>query len=172
MVSTNRSAKSPFDALSRRVIWAAFVLTIAAVESSRWLAQPVATAAAVVVTPAENPLAAEFAACDADRDGSLTEAEYLKRAGRERPVLLREFRMFDLDGDRRMSLAEFVTVPVGQSEEQRGTLADPVVVLAETNLARLAKDWKKWDRNGDDVLAPDEFQAAAIPALVPGLEST
>jgi Ca2+-binding EF-hand superfamily protein len=121
---------------------------------------------------AENPLGAEFAACDADRDGFLTEAEYLQRAVRERRVLLREFRMFDLDGDGRMTLAEFVTVPVGQPEEQRGTLADPVVGLVETKLARLAKEWKEWDRNGDDRLAPDEFQAAAIPALVPGLEAT
>jgi Tol biopolymer transport system component/Ca2+-binding EF-hand superfamily protein len=125
-----------------------------------------------VVPLAENPHAAEFAACDADRDGSLTEAEYLKRVGRVRRLLLREFKMFDLDGDGRMTLAEFVTVPVGQPEEQRGRLADPVVVLAETNLARLAKGWKGWDRNGDDMLDADEFQAAAIPSLVPGLEST
>jgi Tol biopolymer transport system component/Ca2+-binding EF-hand superfamily protein len=172
MFSTNSSAESPSEARSQRVILAVVVLTIGAVESSRCQARPAATTAVVVVPPAENPLAAEFAACDADRDGSLTEAEYLKRPGREMRVLLREFTMFDLDGDRRMTLGEFVTVPVGQSNELRGTLADPVVVLAETKLARLARDWKGRDKNGDELLAPDEFQAAAISALVPGLEST
>jgi len=177
MFSTNRSASRPFDAISRRVILAVFVLTIGAVDASRCRAQPVAmngatTAGTAVVPLSGNPLGAEFAACDSDRDGVLTEAEYLKRAGRERTVLLREFRMFDLDGDCRMSLAEFVTVPIGQPEEQRGTLADPVSVLVQTKLARLVKDWKGWDRNGDDLLGPGEFQAAAIGSLIPGLEST
>src|SRR4029077_16155779 len=94
------------------------------------------------------------------------------RPGRKRAVLLREFRMFDLDGDRRISLAEFVTVPIGQPEEHRGTLADPVVILVQTKLTRLVKDWKGWDRNGDDLLSRDEFQMAAIPSLIPGLEAT
>ena len=171
MFSPNRSASSRSDALSKRVVLAVVVLSIAAVESSRCPAQPAATAA-VVVPLADHPLGAEFAACDADRDGSLTEAEYLKRLGSERPLLLREFKMFDLDGDGRMTLAEFVTVPVGQPEELRGTLADPVVMLAEAKLARLTRDWKGWDQNGNDLLSPDEFQRGAIGSLVPGLEST
>src|SRR5262245_27353724 len=74
-----------------------------------------ATTAATALT--ENPLAAEFKACDADGDGALTVAEYLTRVGREMPVLRREFKVFDFDGDGRMSLAEFITVPVGQPEE-------------------------------------------------------
>lgn len=169
MFSTTQSASSPFDALSKRVILTVVMLTIGAVESSRCQAQP---AAAVVVPLAENPLGAQFAACDVDGNGSLTESEYLFRAEREMSVLLRDFKMFDMDGDRRMSLAEFVTVPVGQPEELRGVLADPVVVLAQTKLAGLAKHWKGWDRNGDELLNPDEFQTAAIPFLVPGLEAT
>lgn len=169
MFSTIQSASSWFDALSKHLILAAAVLTIGAIESSRCEAQPAGT---VVVPLAENPLGAQFAACDIDGNGSLTEAEYLLRAGREMPVLLRDFKMFDMDGDRRMSLAEFVTVPVGQPEELRGELADPVVVLSQTKLARLAKHWKGWDQNGDDALNPDEFKTAAIPFLVPGLEAT
>ncbi|MBI3865175.1 MAG: PD40 domain-containing protein [Planctomycetia bacterium] len=175
MFSTNQSADSRFDGRFKRVVLGAVVLTglvtIGAAQPLRCQAQP-APAAGVVVPLAENPLAAEFAACDADRDGALTEEEYLKRVGREKALLLREFRMFDLDGDRRISLAEFVTVPLGQAEELRGTLADPVVGLVETKRERLAKGWKGWDRNGDDMLSADEFQAAAIPSLVPGLEST
>src|SRR5258708_2590980 len=95
MFSTNHFTSSPFDALSKRVILVVVVLTIGAVESWRCQAQLAATAAVVVVPLAENPLGAEFAACDADRDGSLTETEYLKRAGREMRVLLRDFKMFD-----------------------------------------------------------------------------
>ncbi len=169
MLSINRSASDPLASVFKRVLLTVAVLTIGMIESSRCQAQPAAT---VIVPLAENPLGAQFSACDVDGNGSLTESEYLLRAGREMPVLLREFKVFDLDGDRRISLAEFVTVPVGQSEELRGTLADPVVVLAETKLARLNKHWMGWDQNGDGVLATEEFKTAAIPFLVPGLEAT
>ena len=100
-------------------------------------AQQPANAPAAATALAENPLAAEFKMCDANGDGALTEAEYLKRVGREMPVLLREFKVFDIDSDGRMSLAEFVTVPVGQPEEFRGVIADPVVLISEMKLARL-----------------------------------
>ena len=173
MFSTYQSANSLFDNLSKRIVLGVVVvLMISAVSASLCQAQTAATDSAVVVSLAENPLSAEFAVCDVDQDGSLTEAEYLKRAGREMRVLLREFKMFDMDGDCRISLAEFVTVPIGQPDAQRGTLADPVVVLSETKRTRLARDWKGWDLSGDDLLAPDEFKSAEIPSLVPGLEST
>ena len=64
------------------------------------------------VSQAEDAIVAEFKACDANGDGVLTEVEYLKRTGREQPVLLREFKVFDIDRDGKMTQAEFVTVPV------------------------------------------------------------
>ena len=121
---------------------------------------------------AEDAIVAEFKACDADGDGVLTEAEYLKRVGRERAVLLREFKVFDLDRDGKLTQAEFVTVPVGQAEELRGKLADPVVALSERALARLAKEWPAWDQNGDDSLSAEEFKAADVAAQVRGLAAT
>lgn len=172
MFSTHQFTSFPFGSIANCVTLAVVAWLIGAADSSRCQAQEAVSTPPAVIPPAENPLGAEFAACDANSDGSLTETEYLKRAGREMRVLLREFKMFDLNGDNRISLAEFVTVPIGQSEVQRGTLADPVTVLAETKLARLTKDWKNWDRNGDEQLDADEFKTAAIPSLVPGLESS
>ena len=147
-------------------------VTFGAVESSRCHAQQRGGFSLAVTPLDENPLGVQFTAYDTDGNGVLSEAEYLKRAGREKAVSLREFKVFDIDGDGQMTLAEFVTVPDGQPSELRGVLADPVVVLSEKALARLTKSWKEWDRNGDDRLAPDEFQTAAIPKLVAGLEST
>lgn len=121
---------------------------------------------------AEDAIVAEFRACDANGDGVLTEAEYLKRVGREQPVLLREFKVFDIDRDGKMTQAEFVTVPVGQADELRGKLADPVVLLSERAMARLAKEWKAWDKNGDDSLSAEEFKAGDVSAQVCGLEAT
>ncbi len=121
---------------------------------------------------AEDAIVAEFKVCDANGDGVLTEEEYLKRVGREQPVLLREFKVFDINRDGKMTQAEFVTVPVGQTDELRGKLADPVVGLSERAMARLAKEWKAWDKNGDDSLSADEFIVGNVSAQVRGLEAT
>lgn len=121
---------------------------------------------------AEDALTAEFKACDANGDGVLTEVEYLKRAGRERAVLLRDFKVFDFDADGRMTQAEFVTIPVGQAEELRGKLPDPVVALSERALKVLTDRWGEWDADGDGVLNVQEFDAAKIGQQVRGLGET
>jgi hypothetical protein len=82
-------------------------MSLLAVEPVRCHSQQPANASTAATARAENPLAVEFQACDAD--GALTEAEYLKRVGREMPVLRREFKVFDIDSDGRMSLAAFAT---------------------------------------------------------------
>jgi hypothetical protein len=115
MFLTDPSTTYPIDRLFRRMVLIVAVLTTGAIDSVQCQAQPVEALSAVLVPLDKHPFAAEFAACDSDHDGLLTEAEYLNRTGREKPVVLREFKMFDLDGDHRISLAEFVTVPVGQA---------------------------------------------------------
>lgn len=172
MFLTVLSTTHPIDRLSRHLILVVAVLTTGTIGSARSQAQPAEAPPAIVNPLANHPFAAEFAACDSDQDGLLTEAEYLNRTGREKPQKLRDFKMFDLDGDQRLSLAEFVTVPVGQPDELRGTLADPVVVLTQTKLAELSQGWKGWDQGGDNLLDQSEFQSAAMTTLVPGLGST
>jgi hypothetical protein len=147
------------------------LLTIGTVNSVQCQAGPAEEPPAAVVPLDKHPFAPQFAACDADHDGYLTEAEYLNREGREQPQKRRDFKMFDLDGDQRLSFAEFVTIPVGQSDELRGTLADSVVVLKQTKLKELSQGWKGWDQNADDLLDQSEFQAATLTTLVPGLAS-
>jgi len=111
---------------------------------------------------ANNPLVEQFKSLDADGDGLLTQDEYLKRSGREAVLLPRDFLVFDTDGDKRLSRNEFLTIPVGQPEDQRGTIFDPVIQLAESRLADLTAQWKGWDKNDDGKLDATEFQAAEI----------
>jgi len=119
-----------------------------------------------------NPLIPEFRRCDSDQDGVLTEDEYCRRIGFSRQDLHREFVIFDANGDARINLAEFLTVPVGQPEEHRGTITDPVIVLSRARLDELAGSWKRWDHNGDGVISRTEFAAAELASRVPGLEAT
>ena len=119
-----------------------------------------------------NPLIPEFRRCDTDGDGLLTEAEYAHRIGFDLQELHREFVVFDANGDAKISLAEFLTVPVGQPDEQRGTITDPVVVLSKAKLAELVGSWKGWDKNDDGAISQTEFAAAKFASHVNGLEAT
>jgi TolB protein len=157
--------------ISLRVVSAIVACSLGAFQAFPCQAQSAAVSPTTVPL-SENPLATEFAKYDANQDGSLTEVEYLMRAGRDQRQSHREFIMFDMDANDRLSLAEFVTIPAGQASEHRGVLADPIVEMVQTHLSRLLKDWNQWDSSQDKVLASDEFQLSAIPSLIPGLEST
>ena len=119
----------------------------------------------------QNPHVLRFRERDTDGDGILSESEYSIGSGRDRKSVQREFKVFDADRDGRMSLNEFLTVPVGQPEDQRGVIDDPVVQLAASRLHEIMKSWETWDADGDGSLGKSEFEAARIGSLVPGLES-
>lgn len=136
------------------------------------LAQAPANNAADGTEDPNNPLIPEFRRCDTDKDGLLTEEEYCHRIGFDKKDMHREFVVFDANVDGRISLAEFLTVPVGQPDEQRGTITDPIIVLSKTKLAELVESWKQWDQNEDGVISQSEFAAGQIASRVKGLEAT
>ena len=141
-------------------------------ESHQCFAVPPAGAAGEAINPEANPLAAEFHLRDKDGDGALTEDEYVAGGGPEKGALRRNFIVFDADGDHRMSLNEFFTVPSGQPDDQRGVIPDPIVMLSKSKLQAITDDWKVWDLDGDSALAKDEFSKSIIGSRVAGLDAT
>src|SRR5262245_24452144 len=107
-----------------------------------------------------------FRKFDTDADGSLDEAEIGAFAG-DQPRVDRLLRILDLNGDRRMSYDEFLTVPGLFSLKLRGRLPDPIVKLVDAQMARIEAAWKGWDENADKVLSRDEFRASGLVRLVP-----
>lgn len=145
---------------------------VLAVEPSMCLAQASEKKAAEETDDPTNPLIPEFRRCDTDKDGLLTEAEYFRRISFSLQDAHREFVVFDANGDARISLNEFLTVPIGQPDEHRGTITDPVIILSTAKLADLTRSWKLWDRNKDDLISGTEFAVATLASHVPGLEAT
>ena len=135
------------------------------------LAQEPATTAKASAA-AQPDLRAEFASRDRNADGWLSEDEFVVPGKREAAVLLRDFKVFDFDDDGRLSVAEFVALPYLEPKEQRGAIRDPLVVLVDARWKEMDARWSKWDRDGDGVLALDEFSTAAVGRSIPGLEMT
>ena len=123
--------------------------------------------------PGQNhPRAGEFRARDTDQNGILTEDEFVQIGGVDKRILQRNFKVFDFDHDRRMTLEEFVTVPFGQADQQRGITPDPVILMSAQKRKELSGFWKEWDTDSDDCLSSDEFTKGSIASRVPGLKST
>lgn len=153
-------------AVSVRVAFSIAVTFFAAASTPCRGQTPAETPAAV-----ENPRVAEFKLRDKNADQSLSEDEYLKGGGADAQVLHRDFLVFDASGDGRLTLAEFLTIPAGQSDEHRGTIPDPVAQMSDAKFADLTAQWKVWDSDGDGTLSPEEFSEAAIGSRVRGLEA-
>ena len=152
----------------RRRVLQFIVITLIAAEARTSCGQP-SPPAAVVTAAAENPRTAEFRIRDRDQDGTLTETEYANEAEPDQPLQRREFKVFDGDHDGQMSLAEFLTVPVGQAEDLRGILRDPVVQRSQSAFAELNLRGKKCDLDQDGQLSKSEFAAAELGPQVRGL---
>lgn len=112
--------------------------------------------AAAVETAAEDTLAKRYAAADANGDKKLSLDEFLKLPG-EQPVLLRDFKLFDMDGNQSLSPEEFDSVPMGRPPSQRGALPDPIVQLAERAIAQMDETFGNWDQHPEKQIAVQQF---------------
>ncbi len=124
---------------------------------------------------ADRKVAEAFARLDADQDGGLDADEFLKWNGE--PVRLkRDFRLFDFDGNRRLSADEFRAVSGLVPARERGTIPDPVEGILEQAVAALDATYGNWDQNpAQTVPAPNfvlKFHRSLAPNDPIGLSST
>ena len=138
--------------------------------SVRGYAQPPSIRSKPPISNDENPLRTVFVDRDVDASGVLSEAEYIADSQPEAARRKRDFLVFDADGDQQLSLDEFLTIPMGQSEIHRGVINDPVVRIAESRLTVMLGRWGQWDKNSDTTLDREEFTAGRIAAEIPGLQ--
>lgn len=115
---------------------------------------------------------AKFIQLDSNSDGEISEVEFLAEGNLPANRLLRDFKVFDEDGNGQMTRTEFFAIPHWVPEGQRLGLTDPVVQLKDATLAELTKNWVDMDKDQDGFLSADEFKSAALGRRVRGLEMT
>lgn len=126
----------------------------------------------VLVIAEDSPAEIALRARDTDKDGLVTVEEFVAADKAKEAPLRRDFRVFDADGDGRLSEAEFRSMPYWGTDDQRGPIADPIVDLAQSHKKRLLERWGDWNKDQDGGLSVAEFAAAKLPDQVAGLEGT
>src|SRR5262245_62028490 len=85
---------------------------------------------------------------DTDRDGRLSEMEFLARSKVEPGVARRDFRMFDPDLDGFLGPTEFATQPTVFSADRRGPVPDLLADYVAGYVGRLASQFPDWEAGG------------------------
>ena len=118
-----------------------------------------------------HPLLPVFKSIDMDKNGELTVAEFVGEGGRDARLRKRQFQVFDGNRDGNLNFAEFLTIPMGQPDDQRGVIDDPVIMLAEARFEEVMKAWEKVTGSRDEPLTKPAFESAELASIVPGMES-
>lgn len=125
---------------------------------------------------AEGPSTAPFLALDADGDKKLSLDEFLKAPG-EPDVLKRDYRLFDSNNDKRLTVEEFDAILFDQTSDQRGPVPDPFEEMLQRALEQLDENFDEWDQNPEKTVEvrgfvqsfvlsfPDPTQASNLTRL-------
>ena len=111
---------------------------------------------------------AEFAKCDADRDGELTMEEFLApHPAFEHADRKRRFLVFDFDANGKLDAEEFgsLSSPI----DERGQIPDPIVELERAALAKWEAIFAETDREGGGGLSISQWPARRTAAEIPML---
>lgn len=92
-----------------------------------------------------------FRKVDRNNDGNLTPEEFV--AGRQpAQVLSRDFEIFDLDQDGKLSQAEFDPIAFGVERDKRGPLRDLFKSLVDDFVKEFDRDFGDWDSRPDETV--------------------
>ncbi|HWL10386.1 MAG TPA: EF-hand domain-containing protein [Planctomicrobium sp.] len=82
----------------------------------------------------------------------------------------RDFRLFDADGNEKLSYDEYLSVPSRTMLAQRVAPPDPILALADEAFTQLHAAFQAADQNGDETLDEKEFRNGRVARLLPGLQ--
>lgn len=86
-----------------------------------------------------------FNALDKNGDNRLQIEEYIRHVPTKGDILRRDFKLFDLDRSKGLTLSEFKTTPLVTPLEDRGPLPDPLDAFVDHAVAAMDHSFDSWD---------------------------
>ena len=90
-----------------------------------------------------------FNALDLNKDQQLQLDEYVQHIPPKADVLKRDFKLFDFDRNRKLSLREFKTTPLVAPLEDQGPLPDPLDAYVDHAMTAMDHSFDDWDAHPD-----------------------
>lgn len=105
-------------------------------------------------SPVQTPdrFARRFATLDINKDDGLQLDEYLKHIPGKEAILKRDFKLFDVDRNGKLSLNEFKTNPFVAPPDDRGALPDPLDAFVDHAVVAMDKSFDDWNDHPDRVI--------------------
>ncbi|HUQ69185.1 MAG TPA: hypothetical protein VM165_06670, partial [Planctomycetaceae bacterium] len=141
----------------------------------RWIGR-VATTMLVVRLASSFAVSAEpvmptFAAFDRDRNGLVSEAEFVAQSPGEPELWRRDFRLCDWNGDGVLAPNEFAGCPTLFLATERGPWPDPMDAVLERYVAMFDEHWERWDVNKNGEMSQGEFVSGTLALAVTPLKT-
>ncbi len=88
-----------------------------------------------------------FKALDVNKDQQLQLDEYVRHIPLKADILKRDFKLFDFDHNKKLSLSEFKTTPLVAPVEDRGPIPDPLDAYVDHAMAAMDHSFDHWDEH-------------------------
>lgn len=88
-----------------------------------------------------------FNTLDLNKDQRLQLDEYVRHTPSKADILKRDFKLFDIDQNNKLSFNEFMTTPLVVPIEDRGPLPDPLDAYVDHAMTAMDKSFDDWDQH-------------------------
>jgi TolB protein len=107
----------------------------------------------------------DFAALDHNNDKRLSQSEYVELDSANSKLLIRDFRLFDGNGDGYLSPSDFASMLPGDKGTRRGPMEDPWERILDRAIEAMDESYDGWHHRKDETVDSTTFSINYIASI-------